>query len=106
MTPGIVPSNSYTRCFQYKLLDNALFLNKKLFKKSNSLLYSFWKKEDETVFHVYFYCPNVRNLWNQLMFYLPEDLTFPEDVTYRFDFHIKPCRLQPLAFPKKTICKT
>ena len=55
------------------------FLNKKLFlfKKSNSPLCSFCKEEDETVFHLYFYCPNVRNLWNQLNFYLAEDLTLP-----------------------------
>ena len=67
------------RCFQYNFLDNALFLNKKLFlfKKSNSPLCSFCKDRDETVFHLYFYCPNVRNLWNQLKFYLAEDLTLP-----------------------------
>ena len=64
-------------CFQYKVLNNALFLNKKLFlfKKSNSPLCSFCKEENETVFQLYFYCPNVRNLWNQLNFYLAEDLT-------------------------------
>ena len=55
------------------------FLNKKLFllKKSNSLLCSFCKEEGEIVFRLYFYCPNVRNLWNQLNFNLAEDLTLP-----------------------------
>ena len=79
MTPRIVSSNTYMRCFQYKVLNNVLFLNKKLFlfKKSNSPLCSFCKEEDETVFHRYFCCPNVRNLWNQLKFYLAEDLTLP-----------------------------
>ena len=79
MTPCIVSSNTYVRCFQYKVLNNAPFPNKKhfLFKKSNSSLCSFCKEEEETVFHLYFYCPNIRNLWNQLNFYLAEDLTFP-----------------------------
>lgn len=60
-------------------MSNALFLNKKLFffKKSNLLLCSFCNEKDETVFHLYFYCPNVRNCWNKLKFYLPEDLMLP-----------------------------
>ena len=67
------------KCFQYKVLKNDHFLNEKLFlfKKSNSPLRYFCKEEHETVFHLYFYCPNVRNLWNQLHFYLAEDLTLP-----------------------------
>ena len=79
MTPRIVSSNTYMWCFQYKVLNDVLFLNKKnfLFKKSNSPLCSFCKEEDETVFQLYFYCPNVRNLWNQLKFYFAKDLTLP-----------------------------
>ena len=76
MIPRIVSSNTYMSCFQYKVLNNTLFLNKKLFlfKKSNSPLYSFCDEEDETVFLFFiFFCPNVRNLWNQLDFYLVED---------------------------------
>ena len=79
MTTCIVSSNTYMRCFQYTVLNNGLFLNKKLsiFKKSNLPLSSFCKDKDKTVFHLYFYCPNVRNHWNQLNFYLAEDLMFP-----------------------------
>ena len=52
MTPRIVSSNTYMRCFQYKVLNNALFLNKNffplrnqtrqcvLFAKANMKLYS------------------------------------------------------------------
>ena len=47
------------------------------FKKSNSLLCSFCKKKKEIDFHLYFYCINVRNFWNQLKFYLAEDLALP-----------------------------
>ena len=97
MTPRIVSSNTYMRCFQYKVLNNVLFLNKKLFlfKKSNSPLCSFCKEEDETVFHLYFCCPNVRNLWNQLKSYLAEDLTLPRQTL----------QTAVLAFPRKTIPK-
>ena len=79
MASRIVYSNTYMRWFQHKVLNNALFPNKKLFlfKKSNLPLCSFCKEEDETVFHLYSYCPNVRNLWNQLNFYLTEDLMVP-----------------------------
>ena len=65
MTPRIVSSNTYMRCFQYKVFNDVLFLNKKLFL--------FEKKK----IHLYFYCPNVRSLWNQLKFYLAEDLRLP-----------------------------
>ena len=64
----------------YKVLNNALFLNKKSFliKKSNPPLCYFRKDEDETVFHLYFYCPNVRNLWNEFFFFdLSEGLMLP-----------------------------
>ena len=85
-------------CFQYKVLNNVLFINKELFlfKKPNSPLRSFCKDKDETVFHLYFYGPNVRNLWNQLNFYLAEDLTLP------------PQTLQAavLAYQRKTMQKT
>ena len=64
IAPHIVSINTYMRCFQCKVLNNALFLNQKLFlfQKTKSPLYSFCKDENETVIHLYFYCPNVRNL--------------------------------------------
>ena len=96
-TPRIVSSNTHMRGFQCKILNNALFLNKTLFLfiKSNSPLCSFCKDGSETVFHPHFYCPNVRNLWNLLNFYLAED--------ENLSFHPKRCRLVFLAFPRKTI---
>ena len=53
-----VSRNTYTRCFQYKILNNECFLNKKpfSFKKSISTLCYFCKEEDEIVFRLYFYC--------------------------------------------------
>ena len=60
-------------------MSNALLLNKQgfHFKESNTPLCSLCKEEGETVFDLYFYCPNVRNLWNQLKYYLAEDLMLP-----------------------------
>ena len=47
MTPRIASRNNYMRCFQYKVLNNVLFLNKKLFlfKKSNSPFVLFVNKK-------------------------------------------------------------
>ena len=40
-------------------------------------LCSFCQDKNETVFHFDFDCPNNRSLWNQLHFYLAEDLALP-----------------------------
>ena len=34
-------------------------------------------RQNETVFHFDFDCPNNRSLWNQLHFHLAEDLALP-----------------------------
>ena len=53
-------------------------------------LCSFCNEEDETVFHLYFYCPNVRNLWNQLDFYLADFSLLPQTLQAAvFDFSKK-----------------
>ena len=56
------------------------FYIKKIFSlrsRSNSPSCFFCKEDNETVSHFYFFCPNVRNLRNQLKFYLAEGLTLP-----------------------------
>ena len=83
MAPRIVSCNTYMKCFLYKVLNNALFPNKKLFFYFFSLrnlirhYVLFLKKKMNLYSILYFYCPNVRNLWNQLNFYLAEDLILP-----------------------------
>ena len=64
-------------------------------RQSNSPLCSVCKEEDEIVFHLYFYCPNVRNLWNQLKFILHKI----------WCFHPKHWWLLFLSFPRKAIPK-
>ena len=51
--PRIVTTDSRTRIFQYKILHNVLYLNKKLFEfsKINSPECSFCKCEEETTIH-------------------------------------------------------
>ena len=70
---------TYLRCFQYKILTNTLFLNKKLFlfKISKSPLCSFCKIEEETVPHLFFSCPKTQILWSRLKTALVRDFTLP-----------------------------
>ena len=68
--------NTYKKCFQYKVFNNVLFLNKNFFSLINQIRhYALFVKKKIRLFHLYFGCPNVINLWNQLKVYLAEDLT-------------------------------
>ena len=53
-----VTTDCYLRSFQYKILNNILFLNKKLsvFGISNSSACSFCNLYDETITHIYCHC--------------------------------------------------
>ena len=53
--PRMVTLGSYSSSFQYKILNNILYLNKKLFtfQKSTSPLFPFCKLSDETVLHLF-----------------------------------------------------
>ena len=83
LLPRLVTLDSYSRSFQYKILNNVLYLNKKLFmfRKSASLHCPFYKLSDETVLHLFYKCDIVQNLWNKL------DLFFENDFTL---FDLKP----------------
>ena len=54
----------YVRSFQYKVLNNVLYLNKKLFifGRSSSPLCSFFKNFDKTIFHLFYECDKSLNL--------------------------------------------
>ena len=66
--PRITTINTYLYSFQYKILNNILFLNKKLFVfgMKNTPLCSSCKKEEETPLHIFSECNSVINLWQQL----------------------------------------
>ena len=68
LLPLLVTLDSYSRSFPYKILNNVLYLNKKLFtfRRWTSPLCPFGKLSDETVLHLFQECNIVLNLWNEL----------------------------------------
>ena len=66
--PRKVTISAYLRPFQYKILINILYLNKKLhtFGLSNTQLSSFCKMEEETINHLFYYCTYIQDIWNQV----------------------------------------
>jgi hypothetical protein len=66
--PRKITKNAYDRVFQYKLLNNILYLNKKLFLfgKTESRLCSFCENADEDPEHLFSTCPHSIALWRSL----------------------------------------
>ena len=75
----IITKESTLRAFQFKLLNNVLYLNKMLFKfgKSGSPLCSFCNLKDETSYHLFYECSHTISLWNQLRRFLSNSLNIP-----------------------------
>ena len=68
MLPRIVTKNTRLQVFQYKILNNVLYLNKMLFRfgKIDSPLCSFCKMIDETPLHLFYNCSK-RNLSHNIV---------------------------------------
>ena len=71
--------SAYLRSFQYKILSNVLYLNKKL----HTLVYQtnnccFCKMEEETISHQFYYCNQIQNIWNQVQTYFTDCLRFSQ----------------------------
>ena len=66
--------------FQYKILNNILFLNKLLFKfkKVQSPLCSFCNSVDETPLHIFYTCNIAKHLWNELQYFVSQNVYIPE----------------------------
>ena len=77
LLPRLVTLDSYSRSFQYKILNNVLYLNKKLFtfRKSTSPLCPFCKLSDEIVHHLFYECNITLNLWNELVLWFENEFT-------------------------------
>ena len=62
MLPRLATYNTYMRSFQYKLLSNVLFLNKKLhiFRIKSSPLCFFCNLCDETPLHIFYECDSIK----------------------------------------------
>ena len=62
LLPRLATTDTTLRSFQYKILNNVLFLNKKL----SSTLCSFCDTLEETPIHIFFDCVHVKCLWERL----------------------------------------
>ena len=71
--------DSKTGIFQYKILNNALYLNKRLFRSKlvESPLCSLCGVEDETVTHLFSECSYFTNLWEELQNAQASKLSLP-----------------------------
>ena len=80
MIPRQISKNAYDRIFQYKILNNTLFLNKKLylFGKTESSLCSFCGNVDEDLIHLFANCPETLSLWDHLKANLSSNLLLAE----------------------------
>ena len=67
------------RNFQYKLINNILYLNKMLFRFNlvTESSCSFCSFEDETPIHIFHDCIHTQNLWSELQIFLSDSLTVP-----------------------------
>ena len=82
--PCIATYETKIRIFQYKLLNNVLYLNKQLFhfgivSQSNC---SLCESHDETPQHLFYECTYSQNLWNQLRLYLSEKVALNSTECY------------------------
>ena len=80
MVPRIVSKDSRLQEFQYKLLNNVLYLNKMIFRfgKIDSPLCSFRKMIEETPLQHFYNCIKTKLLWDQLKDVISnETLFFP-----------------------------
>ena len=77
LLPRLVTLGSYCRSFQYKILNNVFYLNKKFFTfwKSTWPLCPFCKLSDKTVLHLFYECNIVQNLWSELDLFFENDFT-------------------------------
>ena len=68
LSPRLATIDTTLRSFQYKILNNVLFLNKKqyFFGITNTALCSFCNTLEETPRHIFFDCFHVKCLWKRL----------------------------------------
>ena len=74
-----VTKQAYARNFQYKILNNILYLNNRLalFGKSPTKNCSFCNNSEETAEHLFVECSHSKALWHALCNHFRQYLTFP-----------------------------
>ena len=75
-----VTIDTSTRIFQYKILNNILYLNNRLYKMTitESPLCSLCGNDLETILHFFRHCSITQNLWTQMQNWLSNILDIPE----------------------------
>ena len=79
----IATRDSRIRVFQYKFLDNVLYLNKMLFRfvKIYSPLCSFCKMIDETRLYLFYNCTKTKISWGKLKIFISNKILFIPSLT-------------------------
>ena len=80
LIPRRATIESYTRSFQYNIINNALFLNKKLFNMGHveSPACSFCDQDEESLTYFFCECHVARKLWKDLQKFFAASLRLPE----------------------------
>ena len=79
MLRRLVTHSNCMRSFQYKILNNILYINKRLyiFGIKSSPLCSFYNLCDETPLHIFYECDRVKFLWSELVQCFQNTLILP-----------------------------
>ena len=79
LSPRLANIDITLRSFQYKILNNVLSLNKKLytFGITNTALCSFYNALQETSIHIFLVCVHVKCLWERLRMKFQNDFILP-----------------------------
>ena len=79
LSPLLATIDTTLRSFQYKILNNVLFLNKKLctFGITNTTLCSFCNTLEETPIHIFLDCVHVKCLWERLRMKFQNNFILP-----------------------------
>ena len=86
LMPHCVTFDTNLCIFQYKILNNVLYLNEKLFKFKvvSSILCSFCNWEDETPIHLFHSCNQTNSLWSKLQELLNSEILLPQNTSECF----------------------
>ena len=79
MLPRLVTIDSSLRSFQYKILNNILYLNERLYKFNivDSPLCSLCGAYNQSIKHLFCTCTVTQRLWDQLKSWMHEVISFP-----------------------------
>ena len=79
MLPRRITKDPYSRYFQYKILNNILYLNQKLFLFgiTQTKECSFCTNNEETIYHIFSECHVSKNLWEEVKLFFNPSISIP-----------------------------